>query len=1158
MMMMMTIANTKNDGGREPNNVLPQQSNDEDDDDDDEKLDPVEVLLRPIWSASNATSHLQALQQVGDDLMTMAVHHYHHASSSSSPPQPSTSHNEIKNVTTTTTTIEGESSNDDQSIHHTTTLLNNNGPCPGDLGKGPDSIDPATNGATTTKMMIMKKKNTSWLLYSQQKRLILMLLHTVVTTGNQAESALQRAVFMACTNLSTLLQACLESLQWLSSSSSSSSSSSPSLAMATASTRRRRQLSNDGNRTTHPLTTVSPTALSNTLAILGQLLFCQENQHGTHCSDNKVHRNDDPNSEFCSHPLYLEHAQYQGFASAMFVPFQQEQQQSLNERLLDGHDRNENNDFFPDDETTRIQPKEWVERLLRVPRWISNAYFLMSSSSSSTKGPFHHHHQHHRGVPLYWTEPRYLQRLVQQATWDVLLLHQHNHGRNEHGEESTATTTTAVARDLGSGLELCQAKEPNSCWWITLLCVILQQQQQQGANVVVQGFSNLRQELHEEAEHEDHEQQQSESTFYVGAWKGAMSLLSCHLSPRELALICRSLLWLWLSITLPRDPQQQQQQTQHETLKMTTTTTKKKKKTIALLLLLEQEWIENLVQTILSSSRQVQESVVHTCLLTHSQQQQLKPSAGASTVPAQSSSTADSTGRSSSWMGPILAKILDRIQEEEETHSSFNDSTNLDDEDDDNTPLSISPLLREMNKVALVWGSTVFVRQTDPFLQSHVTSFLNQGLELVGFEQLDPDKHNELVSSLLQGTSTRLESSIVTIRLDGMQIGQALAWCLGKELKFDELEQYHHNEETRRMEKEATSTPPKSLSGGDGAKARRAQRRWCRPMPALGTSGKELDPDAEYVSDEEDDDDDDDDDDSSNSKEHSSHVNDDSSDDDNSIWDGDDEPHLQPYSLDDDEEDLRETPRPLYLRDALELLRTPETDVRACSAHETAMQELPSLIRRQSYDLPDVAVDLAVQMLHQENKYDMANFGDHKQASLVALLVTEPLSVGLALITDVFGSCSLLTRLHILSALEEGAFELAGFKQLQQERLEQSHIEQQQPPLTKEGRVHGKRQLVGGAAADLDTALTLTRSSESINKGTSSEEERLLTRQRTRRWGRGRTRPIINKNNNSFRNRFASVAPHWFYALLGNFVQRRDGGNADNWPWLLPHTFNRF
>ena len=207
-----------------------------------------------------------------------------------------------------------------------------------------------------------------------------------------------------------------------------------------------------------------------------------------------------------------------------------------------------------------------------------------------------------------------------------------------------------------------------------------------------------------------------------------------------------------------------------------------------------------------------------------------------------------------------------------------------------------------------------------------------------------------------------------------------------------------------------------------------------------------IDPDADYVSDEDDEDFDEDEEyyddedgytrtvtsDYSGGEEYSQNP-DDFDDDDDSVWEDSGQVHLDAYDVEDDEDDLEETQRPRYLRDALELLRTPESDDHACSKQTTALKWLPHIVqgKERPADLPDLAVPLALELMRMENKFNVKDFEYQKVIAAIALAVEEPLAVGQRLILMLWEEIALMDRLDILTVLSEAAFELSGNKQLE-------------------------------------------------------------------------------------------------------------------------------
>lgn len=206
-----------------------------------------------------------------------------------------------------------------------------------------------------------------------------------------------------------------------------------------------------------------------------------------------------------------------------------------------------------------------------------------------------------------------------------------------------------------------------------------------------------------------------------------------------------------------------------------------------------------------------------------------------------------------------------------------------------------------------------------------------------------------------------------------------------------------------------------------------------------------VDPDAAHVSDEEDGNDDDneyedesgstdeDNDDEDEDFEVCSRTGETDCDEEDSIWEESNHVHLNAYDIEDDEEDLQEIQRPRYLRDALEFLRTPESDDHACSKHESALIWLPLMVQGEERpaDLPDLCIPLAFELLRMENKFNIENFGSRKIIATISLTVEEPLAVGQRLILMLWEDVAFMDRLDVLTVLGEAAFELSGNKQVE-------------------------------------------------------------------------------------------------------------------------------
>jgi hypothetical protein len=317
---------------------------------------------------------------------------------------------------------------------------------------------------------------------------------------------------------------------------------------------------------------------------------------------------------------------------------------------------------------------------------------------------------------------------------------------------------------------------------------------------------------------------------------------------------------------------------------------------------------------------------------------------------------------------------------------------------DDNDKARENGLFRQVTLVATQWSQASFVQGSDVALHYRVTRFL-----LESIPRLTIDPLSDMVGALMEGVTERLYSSVSEIRKDGMRVAVAMSQSLGQKVHFDELdEETESHDATFVMEEAAGVSTENDINTQKSSSLNMRKRR-----------NRVRDPDAEYVSDDE-------------CSGDSSCVSDGSEDD--SVWNEDD---FTPYSLDDDEEDLRETPLPLYLTDCLDLLTMSENKENARSGHEAALEALPALVRSRPADLQDIAPNIAVALMHMEDKFNLEGFEGKRFDSMCALTVEEPIAVGQSLIREMFGSTSLLTRLDALKTLGYAAFELAGTQAIQ-------------------------------------------------------------------------------------------------------------------------------
>lgn len=325
--------------------------------------------------------------------------------------------------------------------------------------------------------------------------------------------------------------------------------------------------------------------------------------------------------------------------------------------------------------------------------------------------------------------------------------------------------------------------------------------------------------------------------------------------------------------------------------------------------------------------------------------------------------------------------------------------TDSDSESCDSDAIPIVPYLSHLHIVASVWSEDVFVSRADALQQQFVTEFLLYPLQqnLVSRDEFEKGiSHNgvSLATALVQGVTLRLDISLSqTIRTDGMRVAEAMASLLGHHLRFDEL--HPTSEERIDVKKEGANAKPKKESktknGREGTKS---------SVKVL------LDPDADFVANESD---------LSRSESNSS------------TWGEEDS--LEPYSLEDDEEDIRRVPRPHSLQDCFAYLVAPDSDNLAYDKQQAALLELGALVESKPFDLTDMTSTLVRVLLHLEDKYSMSMFADKKWECLVAFGISNPLDTCVQLVEEMKRNTSLGTRLEALSIFAATAERLSAFSE---------------------------------------------------------------------------------------------------------------------------------
>lgn len=411
-----------------------------------------------------------------------------------------------------------------------------------------------------------------------------------------------------------------------------------------------------------------------------------------------------------------------------------------------------------------------------------------------------------------------------------------------------------------------------------------------------------------------------------------------------------------------------------------------------------------------------------------------------------------------SFVPQLMVRFLAKCSDESEDSKNYSSISTR----NDAACLPLRVLFHFLKEVCTVWSELSFINHSSALHQQLLTNFILESFRFIGTlekstlqAQNEHDQNNDIikkhilmhqhdtVTMIVSGISLRLESTFDIVRKDGMKVAEAFAPLIGQQkVHFDELDGEREESSGFRSCQEEIMIQNGTVSGkADGNPNGRARRLPVKKKERRhATDLLEMDPEEEYNTDDDIDKD-------SGTEDYDHQVNLSSqqqsgqqeqqqdnydealgSQDESSVSLYDDE--FAAYNLSDDEEDLRPVKRPMYLRDCLELLRASDDDSDAYVKHEEGIKQIATIIRSRPYDLPDLSVQLAGELLHMENKYDILNFMELRLDGLTALAVCEPRSVALdyligkSLFSD--SSVSSGTRLLILNILMCAAEELCG------------------------------------------------------------------------------------------------------------------------------------
>uniref|UniRef100_A0A8C9YRE6 Telomere length regulation protein TEL2 homolog n=1 Tax=Sander lucioperca TaxID=283035 RepID=A0A8C9YRE6_SANLU len=209
-----------------------------------------------------------------------------------------------------------------------------------------------------------------------------------------------------------------------------------------------------------------------------------------------------------------------------------------------------------------------------------------------------------------------------------------------------------------------------------------------------------------------------------------------------------------------------------------------------------------------------------------------------------------------------------------------------------------------------------------------------------------------------------------------------------------------------------------------------------------------------------------------------------------------DDDELTPYDMSGDQE-IMEAPPPRYLRDCLESMAPEITFIlpyRSLRKNVFATREVHSFLK--------LHFKLTKVLLHMEDKYSINSFLSLRQATMVALTVTDSIPVTQYLTTEFYSlNYSLRQRLDILEVLALAAQELS--KPINEKRNPSMGI-------------------------DASTDLTLYPGDNPVH-WRQVVEKRIQSK--TKRLRKGATQPPAEATP----NRYAPVAGHFFFPLLSNY-----------------------
>jgi telomere length regulation protein len=251
---------------------------------------------------------------------------------------------------------------------------------------------------------------------------------------------------------------------------------------------------------------------------------------------------------------------------------------------------------------------------------------------------------------------------------------------------------------------------------------------------------------------------------------------------------------------------------------------------------------------------------------------------------------------------------------------------------------------------------------------------------------------------------------------------------------------------------------------------------------------------------------------------------------------------LIPYAKpDSDEEDSDDDPTlitrnkptaPVYIRDLINYLR----DTDNYEKQKLALQSAASIIRRKASfgtEVSSHSEELATILVGLQDKYDMDNFLDMRQQSLIAILIAQPAEMGKWFSKTFFdGDYSISQRASILTTLGLGARELGGFNSESADLTSKNAFPSKALPEAMH-KLYADKTLENGAVDKLSTELSNTMiapmAAELADKLTGPSILKVRTFSSRMAVEKKRKKPIAN-------SLAKVVAESFFFPLTGRFL----------------------